>query len=165
MVVLSVEKLDAQGEHNLRAKMRSKKIHLRVVKNTLARKVFKEMNFEVPDDSPYWQRPTMLAWGAGSIKEVSREIDGELKNPKTFLIYREKVKVKGAIADGQPIPFEEAKKRPTRLEVIGEILGMILGPASSIAGCLVGPASQVASQIEKISEKKEDGAPEASPVA
>jgi len=35
---------------------------------------------------------------------------------------------------------------------------MILGPASQIAGCLMGPVSQVASQVQQISEKKEEGA-------
>jgi large subunit ribosomal protein L10 len=161
MVLLTVEKLDAQGEYTFRTIMRKKNIRLKVVKNTLARKVFKELNFQVPDDSPYWQRPTMLAWGAGSIKELSKELDIELRRSKNAPMYREKVKIKGAIAEGEPITFEEAVTRPTRLEVIGEIIGMILGPASSIAGCLVGPASQIASQIEKISEKKEEGAPAA----
>jgi large subunit ribosomal protein L10 len=162
MVLLSVEKLDAQGEYTFRANMRKKNIRLKVVKNTLARKVFKELNFQVPDDSPYWLRPTMLAWGGGgTVKELSKELDTELRRSKNALMYREKVKVKGAIADGEAITFEEGLTRPTRLEVIGEIIGMILGPASSIAGCLVGPASQVASQIEKVSEKKEEGAPAA----
>src|SRR3954451_1901563 len=146
MVLLSVEKLDAQGEYSFRANMRKKNIRLKVVKNTLARKVFKELNFQVPDDSPYWQRPTMLAWGGNSVKELSRELDTELRRSKNALMYREKVKTKGAIADGEAITFEEAVNRPTRLEVIGEIIGMILGPASGIAGCLTGPASQVASQ-------------------
>src|SRR5688572_9632850 len=76
MVVLSVEKLDAQGEYTLRATMRKKNIRLKVVKNTLARKVFKELDFHIPDDSPYWLRPTMLAWGTGSIKELSNEVHG-----------------------------------------------------------------------------------------
>jgi large subunit ribosomal protein L10 len=162
MVLLSVEKLDAQGEYTFRSNMRKKNIRLKVVKNTLARKVFKELDFQVPDDSPYWLRPTMLAWGAGSIKELSKELDIELRRSKNAPLYREKVKTKGAIADGQPVTFETAITLPTRQDLIAEIIGMILGPASSIAGCLVGPASQVASQIEKISEKKEDEAPAAS---
>ena len=45
---------------------------------------------------------------------------------------------------------------PTRLEAIGEIIGMILGPASAIAGCLTGPGAQVASQIATIADKKEE---------
>ena len=51
---------------------------------------------------------------------------------------------------------------PTRLEAIGEIIGMILGPASEIAACLTGPVAQVASQIPRSAEKK-DSAPPAAP--
>ena len=57
MVLLTVEKLDAQGEYTFRANMRKKNIRLKVVKNTLARKVFKELNFQVPDDSPWKPTP------------------------------------------------------------------------------------------------------------
>jgi len=157
MVVLTIDKLTAQSDYTLRSRLRKKQIRLRVVKNTLCRKVFKELNFSIPDDSPYWQRMTMLAFGGpGSIKELSKEVKAELDSPKNAGMYREKVKIKGAIADGQPVDFKTALELPTRLEVIGQIIGALLGPASAIAGCLIGPAGQVASQIEQISEKKEE---------
>lgn len=162
LVVLSVEKLNALNTYNLRATMRKKQIQLKVVKNSLARKVFKEMDLQLPADSAVWQKPTLVAWGGSSIKELSKAIEAELKGPKTAAAYRDKVTVKGAVADGQACSFEDALKMPTRTEIISELLGMILGPASSIAGCLVGPASQIASQIEQISEKKEEEAAPAS---
>lgn len=159
LVVLSVQKLGANATYSLRSTMRKKQIRLKVVKNSLARKVFKEMNLQIPDDSPFWQKPSLVAWGGSSIKELSKAIEAELRAPKTAPLYRDKVTVKGAVADGQACSFEDALKMPTRTEIIAELLGMILGPASSIAGCLVGPAAQVASQIEQISEKKEEAAP------
>jgi len=165
LVVLHVVKLGAQGTYQLRKAMRAKNIRLKVVKNTLTRRVFREMNLAIPDDSPYWAQQTTLAWGAGSPKELSREIDAELRGAKTAALYREKVKVKGGIADGQPIPFDQMIILPTRLELIGEIISALLGPAGGIAGGLTGPVAQVASQIDKIGsgeEKKEgEGAPAA----
>lgn len=161
LVVLSADKLGSLGEYTLRKTLRSKKIRLKVVKNTLTRKVFKEMNLQIPDDSPYWKRQTMLAWGGGSISQLAKDVEGELKAPKNAALYREKVTIKGAIADGQPVPIDVARSMPTREELIAEIVAMILGPGSAIAGCLVGPASAVASQIQQISEKKEEGAPAA----
>jgi len=161
LVLLSFDKLDAQGEYTLRKTLREKKIRLKQVKNTLTRKVFKEMNFSVPDDSDYWKKPTVVAFGPAAVATISKAIDAELRGPKTAAKYREKVKVKGAIADGQPIAFDLAKTMPTREELIGQIVGMILGPAQSIAACLTGPASSVASQIQTIAEKKEEGAPAA----
>jgi large subunit ribosomal protein L10 len=160
LVVLSVKGLDCHADHALRAALRKKNIRLQVVKNSLTRKVFGELGMAVRQDSPYWSGPTTLAWGAPgiSIAEVSRAVEAELKNAKTAASYKDKVSVKGAIAEGQPVGFDVALKMPTREEAIAQIVGMILGPGSAIAGCLTGPPAQIASQIKTISEKTEEGA-------
>ncbi|HEY7423214.1 MAG TPA: hypothetical protein VH682_03135, partial [Gemmataceae bacterium] len=116
-------------------------------------------------DSPLWAGPTTFAWGANSVAELSRAIDEELKKSKNAAAYKDKVNIKGAIAEGELIGFDQALMRPTREEAIAQILGMILGPGSAIAGCLTGPISQVASQIQSISEKTEEAAAEAAPAA
>ncbi|HZT80091.1 MAG TPA: 50S ribosomal protein L10 [Gemmataceae bacterium] len=156
LVVLSVSGIDATTDNRLRLSLRKKNIRLQVVKNSLTRRVFDELGLHIDEGSPYWAGPTVLAWGANSIAELSRTIDAEVKdlekkNPKL----KDRVKVKGAVTEGQPITFQQAKEMPTKAEAIGQIMAMILGPASQIAGCLVGPASQVASQIAK----KAEGAP------
>jgi len=166
LVVLNAEHLSAQGEYTLRASLRKKNIRLKQVKNSLCRRVFRELNLSVPDDSPYWAKATIMAWGGSSISELSREIDGELRNPKNAGLYRtkdkgERVKVKGAIVDGSPITFAQALKMPTRLELIGQIVGAITGPGAAIAGCLEGPGAMLASQVKQIAEKKEEEAPAA----
>jgi ribosomal protein L10 len=159
LAVLSAERLTAQGEHTFRSNMRKKGVRLRVVKNSLCRRVFRDLNLQVPDDSPYWQKPTLLAWGLGSISELLKEIDGELNNPKTQGLYKDKDKQKisrkGAIADGAAVTWETGAAMPTRAELLAQIVGMIIGPGAQLAACLQGPGSQVASQIEKISERKE----------
>jgi ribosomal protein L10 len=164
VVFLSVKGLGSIGESGLRATLRKKKIRLQQVKNTLTRKVFGEMGFTVPHDSPYWSGPTVVAWGGASIAELSRNLEAELlKNKATAALYKDKVTIKGAIADGQAVPFDLALKMPTREEAIGQILSMILGPGSAIAGCLIGPAGQVASQIE--SKTKGEETPAGEPAA
>jgi len=154
LVVVSIKGLDCHADHALRAGLRKKDVRLQVMKNSLARRVFNEVGLNVPADSPLWVGPTAFVWGASSIGEVSKALDGVLRGPKTAALYKDKVVVKGAVADGQPLPFEQALKMPTRIEAIGMILQAILGPGSAIAGCLTGPASQIASQIQKISEKE-----------
>src|SRR4051794_10830954 len=81
LVVLSIQGMSSQGEYTFRAALRKKKIRVQVVKNSLTRRVLGELGIQVGADSPYWQRPTALAWGANSIAELSREIEGELKHP------------------------------------------------------------------------------------
>jgi large subunit ribosomal protein L10 len=165
MVLLTSTKVDAGLDHTLRSALRAKKIRLQMVKNTLARKVLEKQGVKLDGA---WVGTTLIAWGTESIKELSNAVDGVLdaakkKDPKLG----EKVKVKTAVADGQAVSIEQAKKMPTRLEAIGEVVGMILGPASAIAACLTGPAAQVASQVATIAEKKpeEADAPAAPPAA
>jgi large subunit ribosomal protein L10 len=162
-VVLSIKGLNCQLDSSLRATLRKKNIRLQVVKNSLTRRVFDELGIRISADSPFWAGPTTLAWGPSSVAELSRGIDEELKKSKIAPQYKDKVVVKGAIADGQVVSFDLALKMPTRLEAIGQILSAILGPGSAIAGSLTGPISQVASQIQTIGEKKEEPAAEAAP--
>jgi large subunit ribosomal protein L10 len=157
-VVLSISGLTAMQDNALRHALRKKKIRLLQVKNSLARIALDEAGVKIGKESPYWAGTTTFAWGGGSIAELARGIDEQLKNPKTAPVYKDKVKVKGAVAEGQLLGFDEAKTRPTREEALASILGAILGPAGQIAGCLTGPAAQVASQVKTISEKKEEGA-------
>jgi large subunit ribosomal protein L10 len=161
LVLLSVSGLNATATTQFRANLRKKKVRVHVVKNSLTRRVFDELGLNVPADSPFWAGPTALAWGEGSIAEVSRTIDGELKSPKLAATYKDRVKVKGALADGSPITFEQAKSMPTREEAIAQIVGGLIGAAGSVLAALTGPASQVASQIVKIGEKTEGAAPAA----
>src|SRR5262249_17475298 len=118
LVVLSMKGVTSEAEYGLRAAMRKKKIRLHGVKNSLCRRVFDEMGLKIPADSPFWTGPTVIAFGASSLGELSREIDTEISNPKKKALYADKVTVKGAVEDGQPLAFEQAKKRPTRQEAI-----------------------------------------------
>jgi large subunit ribosomal protein L10 len=159
MVLLTSSKVGSQLEYVTRKTLRDKKVRLVMVKNSLARRVFEANGIKLDDN--VWIGSTVVAYGADSIKELSKAIDGVLKDiVKKDPKQADKFKVKTAVADGQQVALDVAIKMPTRLEAIGEIIGMILGPASAIAGCLTGPAGQVASQIATIAEKKE-GAPAA----
>ena len=158
LVVLSAKGLSCLGDSTFRANMRKKNIRLQVVKNSLTRKVFGDIGLNVAAESAYWTGPTLLAWGAGSVAELSQAVEGELKLPKNAPLYKDKVRVKGAIADGQEVPFETALKMPTRSQAIGAILSALLSPASAILGGLVSAGGQVAGQIQKISEKTEGAA-------
>lgn len=160
LVVLSINGVDCQADNKLRLSLRKWNIRLQVVKNSLARRVFDELGMNFGSDSGYWTGSTIMAYGANSVAELSRTIDAEIqdllkKNPKL----KDRVQFKGAITEGQPITFQQAKAMPTRAEALGTIVSMILGPASQIASQLVGPASQVASQIEQ--KTKEEAAPAA----
>ena len=152
LLMLNIVGLDAINDNTIRLGLRKKGIRLHQVKNSLCRRVFGELGL---NGEGLNEGSTTLAWGAGSLKELSKEVEAIVKK------HDKKIKVKAALADGQAIPFAKALTMPTRQEAIGEIIGMILGPAQTIAAQLLGPAAQLASQLKTISEKKEDAAPAA----
>jgi large subunit ribosomal protein L10 len=146
LVVMSVVGLDCQADNKLRLGLRKKNIRMQVVKNTLARRVLGKLGIDMPN---VWEGPTTLAWGSGSLSELSRELDTALKQ-------NDKVKFKGAIADGQRVTFEQALKMPTRAEAIGRVLMLALSPARRLAGQILGPAGRVAGQVKSLKEKPEE---------
>src|SRR5262249_49946389 len=108
LVVLSIKGLNATVDNQLRHRLRGKNIRLLHVKNSLTRRVFGELGLNIGADSPYWQGPSVMAFGAGSLADLSRELKGELEGPKTAAQYKGKVTIKGAVSDGQAVTFDAA---------------------------------------------------------
>ena len=157
LVLLEPLKLDSAADFEMRKKLREKKIRVQMVKNSLVKKVFDENGVKVDPGSG----PTLLVWGAESVKELGTAVDAILKDLKKDPKAPLKIKEKTAVADGQPLPLSIAKTLPTRKEAIGGVLAALLGPGSAIAGALVGPANQLAGILKAIEEKAPtaEGAP------
>jgi large subunit ribosomal protein L10 len=160
MVVLSVSGLTCQADNTLRLALRKKQVRLHMVKNSLARRVFGELGLQVGENSSYWKGNSILAWGLGSPAELSRAVQSELgeltkKNPGL----KDKVVIKGGIADGQEVTFERMIKMPTRTEAIGRVVALALGPASRLASQILAPAAKVASQLKTLADRPAEPAP------
>ena len=152
MVLMSVTGLNSIADNQIRLGLRKKGIRMQVVKNSLAQKVFDGLGLKIAKG---WEGSTLVAWGAGSVAELSKEIEAlRKKHEKNYTI-------KTAVAEGQEITFEAALKMPTRHEAIGRVIGLALAPASNLVSQILGPASSLSSQIKTISEKKEEPAPAA----
>jgi ribosomal protein L10 len=161
MVVLSISGLNATNETQFRHALRKKQVRLLQVKNSMARLALGDIGITIDKESPYWVGTTTFAWGGSSVAQLCRSIDEELTNPKTQALYKERIKIKGAIAEGQLVPFDVARTMPTREEAIANVISLALAPASRLLSQITGPASQVASQIKSLGEKKEEAAPAA----
>jgi ribosomal protein L10 len=146
-VFLSIQGLDSRTDNQVRLGLRKKNIRLQQVKNSLTRRVFDQLGMKA---SRAWDGPTTLAWGAGSVAELSRELDTAFKK-------NDKVKFKGALADGQEVSFEQALKMPTRAEALGRVVALALAPAGRLLSQIVGPAAQVAGQIKGLRDKAPEG--------
>jgi ribosomal protein L10 len=152
LVVVSVSGVDSQTDNKMRLDFRKKNIRMQVVKNSLAKQVFEKMGIKLAN---CWDGPTTVVWGGNSVAELSRTLDEAMKKGDKV---KDKIKVKTAVADGEEVTFAEALVRPTREQAIAELMSAILGPAMTLLGQIGGPGAQLASQIQTISEKKEEAA-------
>ncbi len=149
LVVLSSTKINATVDNQIRLGLRKKNIHVQVVKNSLTRRVFDELGMKL---TRCWEGPTLLAWGSGSLAELSKELDAiARKNPT--------MKVKVAVSEGQEIDFRQALAMPTRAEAIARVVGLALAPAARLVSMLQAPGGNLAAQIKTLAERKEEGAP------
>jgi large subunit ribosomal protein L10 len=156
MVLLNVVGLGAIAENQIRLNLRKKGIRLQMVKNSLVRQVFGDMGLQIKS---VWESSTTVAWGANSVAELSKEIEGVVKK------HEKRMKVKAAVADGQEVPFDVALKMPTRAEAQGRVVMLALAPARRVASQILGPASQVCGQIKGIKDLKKDEAAAETPAA
>ncbi len=123
LLILDLKGLDANAEHDLRRDLRKKSIRLRVLKNSLARRVFSEMGMD--GLSPFLDGPSAVAWGGEGIAELAKEISTQVKKLK-------KPEIKGGAVDGVvvgPDQVEDITKLPSREVLIGQVIGLLLGPA------------------------------------
>ncbi|MBL9084780.1 MAG: 50S ribosomal protein L10 [Planctomycetales bacterium] len=159
-LLVSVSGLDATKNQSLRAKLRGKGIGLMVVKNSLAKQATKGTPLNVAFDQA--EGSLAVVWGSADIVSLAKEVVA-IAEDKTMAPFA----ARGGVVDGQRLSADEVKdvsKWPSREEVLGKIVGQILGPGAQLAALLLGPGGQLAGQLKTKSEGAEGDA-EAAPAA
>lgn len=155
VVLISLAGVDANTNSNLRARLRQKKIQVRVVKNSLARRATEGTVL-----APAFAKltgPAAVVWGAEDMVALAKEIIS-LETDKDF----KKVEARGGAMDGAAITAETLKEVstwPTRPEQLSLLLGQILGVGGALASQIGAPAGEVASQIKQKGEGEEGAEP------
>jgi len=148
VLILDFKGLDAVSENKLRLELRKKKIHLRAVKNTLAKRVFSDGGMKGLDK--YLSGPSVAVWGGDGVAELAKEISAQVKKLK-------KPEIKGGVVDGiviSPSQVEEITKLPSREVLIGQVIGLLLGPAREVLSLLTSPAGTVVGQLEALAKRQ-----------
>ena len=70
VLIVDLKGLDAVAEHRFRNDLRKKSIRLRVLKNTLARRVFEEMG--LGGLASYLEGPSVAVWGGDGVAELAK---------------------------------------------------------------------------------------------
>lgn len=156
-LLVNVVGLDAIRTSKLRRELRSKNIHLEVVKNSLARRAAEGTPLAAAFEGV--SGTLAIVWGAEDIVSLAKEITKftELKEYDGF-------QARGGAMDGTKLSSAEVKqvsKWPSRQEQLSLLLGQILSPGAVLAGQLIGMGGALASQIKQRVEELEKAAPPA----
>jgi len=151
-VGMSVEDVGA-----FRAKLRESSLQMRVVKNSLARRVLGNLGFEPEDDMFAGPSAMIIAAEGAEVDAVAisaaKIVAAWVKESK-----KELPVVKGGVMEKMVLDGAAAadlKRLPGKEELRSIIVGQIVGPGSKLSAQLIGPGGALASQIEKHKDNQE----------
>jgi len=161
LLILDLKDLDATTEHQFRRDLRKKSIRLRVLKNSLARRVFSDLG--MGGLSRFLDGPSAIAWGGEGITELAKEVSAKVKTLK-------KPEIKGGAVEGVivgPEQVDDITKLPSKEVLIGQVIGLLLGPARQALSLLLSPSSTLAGQLEALVKRQQasHGEDDATPAA
>lgn len=149
MLVVDCSALDAVTANQWRLGIAEANISALTVKNSIARNALARIGVEGLDE--ILAGPSTLIWGGEDVVGLSKEISKWAKQ-------LEGLKIKGATVEGQTLDaagVDALSKSPGRLELIGQIAGLMLSPASQLAGALKGPGGKLAGALKSIADGEE----------
>ncbi len=144
--VIDFSGLDAVSTNHMRGALKKRKMHMHVVKNSLARRAFAGGPLEPLANS--LSGPSAMVYGDPDIMDIAKELARWAKE-------HEAIELKHGIMDGDPDLYsvEALSKMKGRTELIGEIGMLISSPGRALAGQLRAPVARIAgclmARIEK----------------
>jgi large subunit ribosomal protein L10 len=150
-LLVNVIGLNSTNTFLLRKELRSKNLHLLVIKNSLAKRAMEGMPLAKAFDSS--DGSLAVVWGGEDFVSLAKEMV-ELHRKPEF----EKCTAKGGVMDGEKLTAEkvaDVSKWPNRAGQISIVLGQILSPGSKLLSQLGGPGGKLLSQIKQKSEGEE----------
>jgi large subunit ribosomal protein L10 len=149
MLVVDCSAMDAVSANQWRLGIAEAQISALTVKNSIARNALAQIGVEGLDE--ILAGPSTLLWGGEDVVGLSKEITKWSRQV-------EGLQIKGATVEGQTLDaaaVETLSKSPGRLELIGQIVGSMLSPASQLAGALKSPGGKLAGALQSIAEGDE----------
>lgn len=131
----------------LRKSMKEKGIRLVVTKNTLARKVIKELNLDIDDE--ILDKPVIFAFGEDEVETA--------KSLSAFAKEHDKLEVLGGIVQGEIANKSKVTilaLLPGRAELEAKLVGILAAPTYGLVNVLHGNIRGLASVLSQIKDNK-----------
>ena len=157
VIVLSLGRLDGTKTTQLRQTLRKKKIHLQLIKNSLARRA----TLDTPLAPAFGKTEGMLAiaWGGEDVVDLAKELD-RVSAIKDY----DGVEFRGGALDGarlEPSDVKSVAKWPSRAEQLSILSGQISSMGSTLSGQILGAGGTLAGQIcSRVDDLEKAEAPE-----
>lgn len=149
-VVIDTTGINGIDNNVLRGDLKAKGIHLAVVKNSLMRAAVKDLNMPAADEL-FKTGPCTVAYGGDSVVDVAKAIVDWSKKLKTIAL--KGAYVEGVAVGGQGVT--DLSKMPSRVELQGQVVGLIKSPGANLAGAILGPGSRIAGCLKTLIENRE----------
>lgn len=156
LVLCTLDGLTVEESDALRGKLEERGAGIRLVRNTLARKVLADRGHEFPADVTIGS--TAIAWGTAEATVLAAKVLTEPELKKTG-----KVQLKAGLLEGNVLDASEAVQLadvPDRDTLNAQLLGVLQGPSRGLVSVIQGPLSALA-RVLQAKIDAEGGAPDA----
>lgn len=150
-LLVNVIGLNSLNTYLLRKELRSKNLHLLVVKSSLAKRAAEGTKLSAAFDGG--EGSMAVVWGGEDFVSLAKEIVEMGKRPEF-----EKLQTRGGVMDGEKLTAEkvtEVSKWPNRTQQIGILMGQFLAPGANLLSQINAPGGLLLSQVKKKSEGEE----------
>ncbi len=147
-IVVDCSRMDAITANRWRLAMRKDRITALTVKNSVAANALQRKGIQGLEK--VLSGPSTLIWGCEDIVGLSRAVTKWAKDIP-------KLEIKGGSVEGQALDaaaVDTLSKSAGRLETIGQIAGLMLGPGRQLAGCLQSPGGRLAGAVKTLADKE-----------
>ena len=148
VIAIDYRGTNVPGLTQLRKDAKSQSVHLKVIKNTLAKKALENTKFDSLNE--ILTGPTLLAFSM-------EDFQGAAKLIKDYAAREESFEVKGlSIGEGflEPVELKVLASLPSKEEAISMLMGLIQAPLNNFAGTLNEVPSQLVRTFNAVSQAK-----------
>ena len=147
VAVVTTQGVDVQRMTALRGSLRAKGIRAMTVQNRICRRALAETG--LAPLAGLLRGPSTLVWGAPTIVDLAKALTAEAKTAP-------KMQIRGGVSGGQVLTdkdMEALSRMPSREELIGRVVAIVLGAAGRVAGQIRAMGGWLVSQIREVEKK------------